>query len=490
MRTHRRHLTVLAVPLLVLALLATACGSDSSSDSGGGDGEQATADLPPCPVDALDSATEPVEVVLWYQLLGNAADTLEAMAADYNASQDKVRVRPELQGASYDELLRKYEQGIPSGELPQLVVAEDTATKFLIDSGTVIPAQSCFDADGLDTSGFVAATANHYTVDGALWPATASTSDILTYYNKNHFTRAGLDPEDPPGTLEEVRQVAQSIKDAGVVDTPVVLKLDSWFIETQLTGSGQPLVNNDNGYGPDETTEATYDTPDTEAILDWISSMTADELLLAVPNTDGVIDHYLAMASQNASITLETSTAATTIESFLGGDTSIAQGAVENEDVDTSGLDIAAAPVFGVDEPGQVGVGGNAFYITSTSTDAEQAGAWDFMKWWNEPAQQTRWHVDGSYLPFLASVVDEPEVQAFWNDTLAGGFLEIAWNELAESTDPEFTGALIGPYDKFRVILRDMLDAIAIDDADPTTALQDAVQASDEALQRYNDTNF
>jgi sn-glycerol 3-phosphate transport system substrate-binding protein len=476
----------------VLALLAAACGSDSSSDGGNGDGDgtQAAVDLPPCPVDALDDATEPVEVVMWFQLLGNARDTLEAMVADYNASQDKVRVRAENQGESYDELLRRYEQGIPTGELPQILVAEDTATKFLVDSDTVLPAQSCFDADGLDTSGFLPAAVNHYTVGGALWPASASISDILTYFNKNHFRRADLDPEDPPGTLAEVRDAAEKIKAAGVTDTPVVLLLSSWFLETQLTGSGQPLVNNENGSGPGETTEALYDTDDSRAIVEWISEMTDAGLLLPVPATDGQIDHYLAMAAQNASITLETSTAATTIQDFLGGDTSVAQGAVDDADVDTSGLDIAAGPVFGVDAAGKAAVGGNGFYITSTSSEAQQAAAWDFLKWWNEPAQQTRWHVEGSYLPFLTSVVDTPEVQAFWNDTLAGGFLRIAWDELTESADPDFTGALIGPYDKFRIILPNMLESVTLQGTDPDVAIQKAVEESNAALQQYNDTNF
>ena len=120
------------------------------------------------------------------------------MVDEYNASQTKVKVRAELQGASYEELLRKYEQAIPTNALPNIIVAEDTATQFLVDSGTVLPAQSCFDADGLIDRRVHEAAVNHFTTKGALWPGTASISDLLTYYNKNHFRRAGLDPERGP----------------------------------------------------------------------------------------------------------------------------------------------------------------------------------------------------------------------------------------------------------------------------------------------------
>ncbi len=471
----------LVAPAIALTLVAGACSS-----SGGGNAATEVS----CPVDALDSTTGVTDVTLWYQLNGKAADTLEAMVADYNASQSKVRVKAELQGASYDELLRKYEQGIPTNDLPTIVVAEDTATQFLIDSGTVMPAQSCFDASDLSTDGFAPAAVSRYTVDGSLWPGTASISDVLTYYNKNHLRRAGLDPDKAPQTLADVRTMAEQIKAAGVTDKPVVLLMDSWFVETQLTGSGQPVVNNDNGYGSDQTTEAVFDTDQTSAIFDWIKGMVDDGLLTPVQATDGTQDHYLAMATQNASMTVETSTAATTIQDFLGGDSSVSAGGVTSDQVDTSGLDIGAAPVFGVDAAGRVQLGGNGFWMTSSSSDPQKAAAWDFLTWWNQPDQQIRWHTEGSYLPFLTSVVDSPAVQTFWDTTLAGSFLKIAYEEMIDGVDPNFPGPLIGPYDKFRVSMRDAMFGVATQGTDPSTAIATAKDETNAAIQQYNDSNF
>ena len=482
MHIKRRWLTA---PALALTVVAAACSGGSS----GGDGAATPAkDLPPCPVDALDTATAPVEVVLWYQISGNAADTLEKMVGEYNASQSKVKVRAELQGASYDELLRQYEQGIPSGAIPNLIVAEDSAAGFLVDSGTVLPAQSCFDAAGLDTSGFVQAAVDHYTIDDTLWPATVGLSDLLTYYNKNHFRRAELDPEKAPATLTEVREYAEKIKAAGVVDTPVVLKMDSWFLETQLTGAQQAMVNNDNGAGAGETTEATFDTDVTRTVVDWISGMVRDGLLTPVPATDGTFDDYLAMAGQKASMTIETSVAATTIESYLGGDTDVAGGIAAG--TDTSGLDIGAAPVFGVDAAGKAQIGGNATYITTAGDDAQKAAAWDFMRWWNEKPQQVQWHVEGSYLPYLSAAAEDPAVATFWQSGLAGGFLKIAHDELVDGIDPAFTGPTIGPYDKVRAILRDSLAGVALQNTEPSVAIASAVEQVNAALTQYNDTNF
>lgn len=485
MNRSRRWLAAPAVALS-FALLGAACSGGSS----GNGGEDAAADLPPCPVEALSTATGTTDIVVWYQLNGKAAQTLEAMVEEYNASQSKVKVRAELQGASYEELLRKYEQAIPTNALPNIIVAEDTATQFLIDSGTVLQAQKCFDADGLDTDGFVPAAVNHFTSKGGIWPGTASVSDLLTYYNKNHFRRAGLDPNVAPQTLADVRTMAETIKAAGITDTPVVLRMDSWFPETQLTGSRQPLVDNDNGFGDGTTTEALFDTETTTQLFEWVQSMVADGLLLPTQATDGNVDHYLAMASQRGSITMETSTAATTIESFLGGDTSVSTGISDSAAIDTSALDIGAAPVFGVDAAGKAQIGGNGFFITTTGTDAQKAAAWDLIKWWNQEPQQVQWHVEGSYLPFLSSVASSPEVQTFWSTTLSGSFLKVAYEEFTTGVDPNFTGALIGPYDKFRVAMRNALAQVAFQGGDPATAIATAKDETDEAITQYNDTNF
>jgi len=494
----RRPMTCLAIAAAAVLLVGCSSGgSGSGNDAGGTPGGTGTdgqaIDLPACPTEQFKAASGPVEIVIWYALSAKTEETLKTLTDKFNASQTKVKVRAEKQGQAYEELLRKYEASIASKALPDIVMMEDTATRFMIDSGTVLPAESCLKAEGLSKDGYVKTAVDHYSIGNVLYPASASLSDILTYYNKNHFRKAGLDPEKAPATLTEVRQYAEKIKAAGVTDKdgapvkPVVLKIDSWFIETQLTGSKQSVVNNDNGRGAGDTTEATFDTAKTVDIFKWVKDMYKDGLLDPIPATEGQVGHYLALAAQKSSLSMETSTAATSIKAFLGGDTSVATGA---EGIDVGALDIGAGPAFGVDGPGKAQIGGNAFWITNTGAPEKQGASWEFMKWWNQVDQQVDWHMAGSYLPFLLKAAEDPRITSFWTTDIAGKWLAIAYTELREGVNADFTGPLIGPYNKFRPALRSGLESLVFKDEDPQKAVTKAAEDVTAALQEYNDANF
>lgn len=486
--SHRRRPCTLTLALLaVTVLLAAACGggSDSGDQAGGTD----DGELAPCPVDALDQTTGPVEVVLWHAFVAKTQETLQALADEYNASQGKVRVRVESQGASYQELWNKYQQSASSGGLPGVVILEDINLQAVADSGTVIPAQSCIDASGYDTSDLVETAVDYYSVDGALYPGTANVSDPLVYYNKNHYRRAGLDAEAPPKTLDELREHAQKIKDAGVVDRPVILHLNPWFFENWLTGDHQPLVDNDNGRGDGETTAAAFDNDATRELYAWVKQMSDDGLLTALPFRGGQVDHYLAMSEQRASITIESSTAATSIAAFLAGDTSVVDE-VDPNDVDLSALDIGAGMLPGLREAGRVQVGGSAWYITSTTPPEVQAAAWDFLQWWNRPEVQVRWHLQGSYMPFSKAAARDPQVTASWQGAIPGPWLGLAYQQLADGVDPQWPGPLIGPYDLVRRSFVTTLDQMVLEGRTPDEAVASAAEQSTEAIQRYNEESF
>ena len=135
--TRGRWSFVLAALLGTIALLGAACGGDDGGDSGGSGGDGGSASADDCPVDALDDADGPVEITLWHAVVGLTAQTLEEFAEEYNASQDKVQVKVESQGQNYEEQQKKFQDSLRDPDtLPNILLAEDTNTQFMVDSGS------------------------------------------------------------------------------------------------------------------------------------------------------------------------------------------------------------------------------------------------------------------------------------------------------------------------------------------------------------------
>jgi len=311
-------------------------------------------------------------------------------------------------------------------------------------------------------------------------------STPILYYNKVHFEKAGLDPEDPPTTIAEIEAAARALKEAGVSKKPFSFKADQWFLSTWLAGAGVDVVNNGNGRSK-PATEATFDTPEAETLLGDLKRMNDDGLLNPFPVTDGSIDHYLALITEDSSMLVETSTASGTIAAALGGELDAGVAGVE---IDTSALDgkkivPGSGQYPGLEAPGQIYASGGAFFILNTGSDAQQAASWAFLKFMLQPENAKTWHIDGGYLPVLKELQGDPDITEFQKTDLSGNLLTAGVDQLA-TADPDRSGPLIGPYPAFQDIVEGALENVLFSGADPAETLTEAEAEATDLLTDYN----
>jgi sn-glycerol 3-phosphate transport system substrate-binding protein len=488
-RRRRRRGRALAL-VMSAALVAAACsdpptsGGDATRTGGDDDGA-----MPDCPLDALDDADGPVEVTLWYGGIGGPTkQTLEDLIAAFNAGQDRVVVTASDQGASFAEVNRKFESAAAAGadQLPDIVLLENTQLRALADSGLVLPAQACMEAAGYDLTQIEPAVRAAYTVDGLLYPGYMNVTSQVLYYNKAHWVRADLDPAAPPQTLDEIYDQAVALRDAGVSERPFSFKVSHAVFENWLSGEGIDVVDQGNGHdGP--ATEATFDVPEARDALELLQRMDDEGLINVFSNAEGSVDHFLALVTQESSMLIETSTASTTIAQAVSGVLTPAEAGVDFDAsvIDRADLVPATAPFPGLSGPGQVHPGGGGFFIVGASAPAEQAGSWALLEFMLQPDNAKAWHLNGGYLPIVKSVQDEPDVQAFWQDDLAGVLLKPGVDQLSEA-GPDRPGPLIGPYVDFTDSLEDALEASLFEGAEPSSSLAAAQDAVTESLRRYS----
>ncbi len=485
--------------LAAMALVVASCGgSDDTAkgDSGAKPDDKVDASL--CPVKALDDSDGPVDITIWHAWVGKTAATLEATAADYNASQDKVKVHVESQG-NYDEMLKKYTDAMSDPEtLPDLIMNVDTSLQFMIDSGTAVPAAACIKADPDSKKVYddiIPAVTSAYTVQDVLWPGAFSVSEPVLYINKNHFEAAGLSTTELPKNLEELQAASQKIMDAkaaGVpglqsVTQPMVLRLDSWYLEHWLTGEAVPIVNNDNGRSA-LATKSLMTSPEVTTIFDWFKSMTDSGLLKPVPYAKA-FDQLFAMATQTSSMLIDTSTAITTVDAAIQGTLSNSDIGAEDLGIDLSGIKFDTLSVGvglnpGLTDAGKGQIGGAAWYLVNRDHPESVAAAWDFVKYSNEVPQQVRWTLEGSYLPIRKSALDDPAIQKDFTTTRRGGWLATAAAGL-DSLDPAHPGPVIGPYNEYRKTYRDALENVTLGGKDVASTITSSNDAFQQSLDRY-----
>lgn len=458
----------------VLALAACSSSSNSGSNSGSDDGGGGSASSDDCPIGAIEN-DGPVDITFWHAMTDANLEALNALVAQYNDSQDDVNVTAIYQG-SYAQNLQKYTTAVRGGgDLPDLIQLEDTATQTMIDSQTVLPAAACVEADDYDLSGYIQKTLDFYTVQGTLYPLPWNVSNLLFYYNAQAFEKAGLDPDSPPRTLDEIREASQAIVDAGAADKGFALKLDPWWLEQMTASVGEEFVNNGNGRD-ERATEAAFDNDASLEVYQWMNDMVADGLALNTGTPEGGnFDNLLSIGSDGAAMTIDTTAALGTIRSVLSGD-----------QFPNVTLAVGPRPNLEGEEPNAV-VAGGANYMINGGSEAEQEGAWRFMTWLNEPEQQATWSVATGYIPIRNSAVDSAEVQDLWANEPE---FKVAYDQLQGGEDNvAIEGPVIGPYREVRDAVIASFERMLGEGQSPADALTSAASESDDIIAEYNDLN-
>ncbi len=488
MRLRRPLLAV----LVALAVFGAACAGDSDDDTAptttGGDAvgdvtEATDSELveenqgalagAECPVDALDGAAGPVDITMWHSMNAALGETLTALAEEYNASQDRVRVELVNQN-TYGETFDAYR--IASGaDRPNVVQLEETATQSMIDSETALPVQACAEAAGYSFDDHIDRVVRAFTVGDVLWPMPFNTSNPVLYYDAASFREAGLDPDQPPATLEELRAAAQALVDSGAATGGLAFDLApgsvGWMLEQILAKADQPFV--DNGNGRDAlATEVLLDTPEALEIITFFRDLEADGLAVNTgANPGGDANFFAFLAAEPVGMTLNTSAALSSVLAQLP--------------IVAPNLELRTAPLPGLRSPDAGGalVGGAALWIVADQPPEELAAAWDWVSWLNEPEQQVTWHLGTGYLPIRRSSVDAAEVQAAWEEQPA---FRTPYDQLVAGNETVASaGPVIGPHAEIRDQIVLGLEAILLEGADPAAVLSEVQATANELLADY-----
>lgn len=426
-----------------------------------------------CPISALKKASKPVEITFWHSMPQDNEKTLQAVTDEFNSSQSDVKVNLVNQ-VSYDDTFTKYKAGLESGELPDLVQLQETEQQQMIDTQSIVPSGACAKADKYSFSDYLPRVVSYFTVDGQMYAMPFNTSGPVLYYNKKAFTAAGLDPEQPPATLAEVRSAAEKLKSSGAVSGPPFgLKVEPGYVEHWLGLSNQLFVNNKNGRSG-RTTESVLNSKTGKQIFSWLSGMVEDGLAATNP-ADGAsnFDNLIGIGNGNHAMAIDTSASLGTVKTLLDS------GAYPD-------VDLGVAPMPGlVTGKGGVLVSGGSLFIVRQSSPEKQAAAWEYAKFLDDPETQATWAVGTGYIPIRKSAATSTTMTDYWAENPE---FKVAYDQLLSGPNSAATaGSVIGNYVEVRDAVREGENSMFLNGTAPNQALATAASKATTEIRDYNE---
>ncbi|WP_079914578.1 ABC transporter substrate-binding protein [Paenibacillus sp. 32352] len=447
------------IPLCMASVMAlSACGSNATQQvaEGGSNSQPTTAPV---------KSQEPVKVVWWHSMSGELGKAVDKLVSDFNASQKNVVVEAVFQG-TYDESLNKMKASMDSKSGPALIQVYEVGSRFMIDSKAITPMQKFIDQDKYDLSQLEENILNYYKIDGKLNSMPFNTSNPILYYNKDMFKAAGLDPEKPPVTYDDIAKAAKALTRDG--KTGASFAIYGWFMEQFFANQGADLLNNGNGRNG-VATESLVNGEAGVKTLSWWKQLVDDKVALNLGRkTDDTKKAFLA---GQIGMTLDST----------GSLRGIVDGAQGKFEVGTAFLPKPADA-----KDGGVIVGGASLYILNNRSEAEQKGAWEFIKFLAEPKQQAYWHVNTGYFPITKKAYDEQTVK---DNLTKYPQLKTAVDQLhATKANTATQGAVMGVFPEARQLTETAIEEALNGKKQPKEALDAAAKEITGKLAAYNKT--
>ena len=157
------------------------------------------------------TAQSRVQVEFWHGLNPPAGGLLEQIAADFNASQSQYQVNATFKGQYPDTMVAAI-AAFRAGQAPHIVQMFEVGTATMMAArGAVKPVHELMRETGVafDPNVYVPAVRGYYSLpDGRMMSMPFNSSTAITFYNRDAFRKAGLDPNKPPQTWPEVIEAA------------------------------------------------------------------------------------------------------------------------------------------------------------------------------------------------------------------------------------------------------------------------------------------
>lgn len=252
----RKFLSLVGLGAGSLAL--TACGGPATTSS------TSSVESSSVSTDLDFTGVKPAaQISFWSSNPGKSQNITKSLIAKFEAAQSDTKVTLVTAGATYEEIAQKFQTAQAGGALPDLVLFSDVWWFRYYMQKTIIPLDSLIKTVGIETADYRDSLLADYQYGGHQWAIPFARSTPVFYYNKAHWSAAGL-PDRAPATWAEFEEWVPKLKGAGtqhVYQHPAIAGYAGWTFQNNLWGWG-------GGWSKDWT--VTTDSKESVEALQWV----------------------------------------------------------------------------------------------------------------------------------------------------------------------------------------------------------------------------
>ena len=449
---------------LTASVLAAASVLSMSMGTGMAFADETTAEVPEIEM-ADASEVDKTTISFWHSMGGVNGQAIDTLVQKFNDENEYgITVEAEYQG-SYDDALNKLKSAQIGNMGADLVQVYEIGTRFMIESGWIVPMQSMVNADEYDTSVLEPNLAAYYTINDMLYSMPFNSSTPLMYYNKDMFDAAGI--TEIPDSLEAIAQIGDKLLDSGAQEV-MSLGIYGWFFEQFIGKQGLEYANNGNGRTEAATAVAFDENGAAANILNEWKNLYD---LGYAPNVGKGGDAGLADFSAGKSAITLGSTAS--LKQIL-------------QDVDGK-FEVGTAyfPKVKSTDEGGVSIGGASLWALDNNDPKKLRATWEFVKFLISAESQAFWNAETGYFPVNVDAHDE---DVFKENIEKYPQFETAIDQLHDSA-PQYAGALLSVFSEARAIVESEIESMLNGNETVDEAVDSMASQINDAIEEYNLVN-
>ncbi|ORE96932.1 ABC transporter substrate-binding protein [Aurantimonas sp. 22II-16-19i] len=341
---------------------------------------------------AATAAAAETKLTMYYPIAvgGPLTGVIDGMIAGFEEAHPDIDVEA-IYAGNYDDTRVRAISAINSGDQPQLSVLFSIDVYDLIEQGLIVPFDDVVksEEDKAWLSSFYPALMKNGEVDGKVWGVPFQRSTIVMFYNKDMFEKAGLDPNQPPATWDEMVKDAKALTKDGTYGIMIPSTgYPYWMFQCFAIENGVELMSADG-------TRTNFDDPKVIEALEFWKSLATTEKVMPEGTTEW----------------------GTLRQAFLQGQTAMMWHTTGNLTAvrDGADFDFGVAMLPKHERAGSPTGGGN-FYLFKGSSEAEKQASLELIKYMTAPEQAAKWSIATGYVGISSQAYETEALQEYAKD--------------------------------------------------------------------------